>query len=154
MMTCGIEIGVKASESSTQPERGTARISGWGIRDRRGFAALCLIEVLDSSTRTGLLTFIAVLLLAKGLPAGWAALSVPLILAGGMAGKLACGLLAERLGIVRMIVLTEIATSGGRVIPGTKTARFLSLIEMAGYVPLSGRTMEFNEHGHCVSGCN
>jgi MFS-type transporter involved in bile tolerance (Atg22 family) len=30
-----------------------------------------------------------------------------------MAGKLACGLLAERLGIVRMIVVTELATAGG-----------------------------------------
>ncbi len=50
--------------------------------------------------------------------------------------------------------VNEIATSGGKVIPGTKTAKFLSLIEMAGYVPLSGRTMEFNEQGRCVSGCN
>jgi len=86
---------------------------GWGIRDRRGFTALCLIEVLDSSTRTGFMTFIAFLLLAKGLPEHWAVLSVPLTLVGGMAGKLACGLLAERLGIARMIVLTEVATGGG-----------------------------------------
>ncbi|HEY1288003.1 MAG TPA: MFS transporter [Burkholderiales bacterium] len=86
---------------------------GWGIRDRRGFAALCLIEVLDSSTRTGFMTFIAFLLIAKGLPEHWAVLSVPLVLVGGMAGKLACGLLAERLGIARMIVLTELATAGG-----------------------------------------
>ena len=86
---------------------------GWGIRARRGFMALCLIEVLDSSTRTGFMTFIAFLLLAKGLPEHWAVLSVPLVLVGGMAGKLACGLLAERLGIARMIVLTEVATGGG-----------------------------------------
>ena len=86
---------------------------GWGIRERRGFTALCLIEVLDSSTRTGFMTFIAFLLLAKGVPEHWAVLSVPLVLVGGMAGKLACGLLAERLGIARMIVLTEVATAGG-----------------------------------------
>jgi FSR family fosmidomycin resistance protein-like MFS transporter len=89
------------------------KTSGWGIRDRRRFTALCLIEVLDSSTRSAFLTFIAFLLLAKGLPEGWAVLSVPLVLVGGMAGKLACGLLAERLGIVRMIVLTELATGCG-----------------------------------------
>jgi hypothetical protein len=40
-------------------------------------------------------------------------LAVPLILTGGMAGKLACGLIAERLGIVRTIVITEIATGLG-----------------------------------------
>jgi L-ascorbate metabolism protein UlaG (beta-lactamase superfamily) len=50
--------------------------------------------------------------------------------------------------------VNEIATSGGKVVPGTKTARFLSLIEMAGHVPLSGRTMGFDKQGHCVAGCN
>ena len=89
------------------------KTEGWGIRDRRGFTALCLIEILDSSTRTGFLTFIAFVLIAKGLPEGWAVLSVPLILVGGMAGKLACGFLAERLGVVRMIVITEVATGCG-----------------------------------------
>jgi L-ascorbate metabolism protein UlaG (beta-lactamase superfamily) len=50
--------------------------------------------------------------------------------------------------------VNEVATTGGRVVPGTKTARFLSLIEMAGYVPLSGRTMGFDAQGRCVAGCN
>jgi len=50
-------------------------------------------------------------MIAKNLPAGWAALSVPLAMLGGMAGKLACGLLAERVGIIRTIVVTEIATA-------------------------------------------
>ena len=89
------------------------KVEGWGIRDRQGFTALCLIEILDSSTRTAFLTFIAFVLIGKGLPDGWAILSVPLILVGGMAGKLACGYLAERLGVVRMIVITEMATGCG-----------------------------------------
>jgi MFS family permease len=89
------------------------KAAGWGIRDARGFAALCLIEVVDSTTRTSFLTFIAFLLIARGFPERWAAAAVPLVLVGGMAGKLACGLLAERLGIVRMIVVTELATAAG-----------------------------------------
>jgi len=56
---------------------------------------------------------LAFLMIAKGLPEGWAALSVPLILIGGMAGKLACGFLAERIGIIRTVVITEIATGCG-----------------------------------------
>ena len=100
--------------SSPRPARGPAQMAaGWGIRDRHRFAALCLIEILDSSTRTGFLTFIAFLLIAGGLSQGWAAASVPLVFIGGMAGKLACGYLAERLGIVRMIVVTELATACG-----------------------------------------
>ncbi|MGH8633655.1 MAG: MFS transporter [Burkholderiales bacterium] len=86
---------------------------GWGIRNPQGYAALCAIDVLDSGTRSAYLTFIAFLMIARGLPEGWAALSVPLILIGGMAGKLACGFLAERLGVIRTIVITEIATGSG-----------------------------------------
>jgi MFS family permease len=87
--------------------------AGWGISNRQGFTALCLIEVIDTSVRTGFLTFIAFLMIARDLPAGWAALSVPLILIGGMAGKLACGFLAERMGIIRTIVALEIANGCG-----------------------------------------
>lgn len=105
---------------------------GWGIRDRRGFVALCLIEILDSSTRTGFLTLIAFLLIDKGLPNGWAVLAVPLILVGGMAGKLACGMLAERVGIIRTIIITEIATAIGIVaavaLPGTGVMLLLPLL--------------------------
>jgi MFS family permease len=97
-----------AARPAAVPARG-----GWGIRNRRSFIALCLIEIVDSSTRVGFLTLIAFLMIEKGLPTGWAALSVPLILVGGMAGKLACGLLAERVGIIRTIVITEVATGTG-----------------------------------------
>lgn len=107
-------IAGRETASSAAPVRDTGkRKAGWGIRNRRGFLALCLIELVDSSTRVGFLTLIAFLMIEKGLPTGWAALSVPLILVGGMAGKLACALLAERVGIVRTIVITEIATAAG-----------------------------------------
>jgi FSR family fosmidomycin resistance protein-like MFS transporter len=109
--------------------------SGWGIRNPQGFTALCLIEVLDSSTRTGFLTFIAFLLIDKGIPEGWAALAVPLILTGGMAGKLACGFLAERVGIVKTIVITEVATGVGILatlaLPGFGVMLILPLIGVA-----------------------
>ena len=119
--------------------------AGWGIKNPQGFTALCLIEILDSSTRTGFLTFIAFVLLAKGMPEGWAVLSVPLILVGGMAGKLACGFLAERFGIVRMIVMTEVATGLGILatlaLPGTWSFLLLPLIG----VVLNGTIGDFVE---------
>ena len=108
------------------------KVKGWGIRSPQGFTALCLIEILDSSTRTGFLTFIAFLLISRGVPEGWAALSVPLILVGGMAGKLACGFLAERVGIVRSIAITEVATGTGILLtlalPGLAAFMILPLI--------------------------
>jgi len=101
----------RPAQSAATPDE--PKVSGWGIRDKQGFAALCLIDVLDSSTRSGFLTLVAFLLIARGLPEGWAAMSVPLILIGGMAGKLACGLLAERFGVARMVIITEAATGFG-----------------------------------------
>jgi MFS transporter, FSR family, fosmidomycin resistance protein len=103
----------QAAKTTPEAALPTKKAAGWGIRNPQGFTALCLIEILDSSTRTGFLTFIAFVLIGRGLPEGWAVLSVPLILVGGMAGKLACGFLAERLGIVRMIIITEVATGVG-----------------------------------------
>jgi FSR family fosmidomycin resistance protein-like MFS transporter len=121
-----------AATDATAEAKPARKVRGWGIRNRQGFTALCLIEIIDSSTRVGFLTFIAFLMIDKGLPAGWAALSVPLILVGGMAGKLACGLLAERLGITRTIVITEIATGIGimltLVLPGIAAFLLLPLI--------------------------
>lgn len=89
------------------------KTQGWGIRNKPAFAALCVVDMVDSATRTAFLTFIAFLLIARGIPDGWAAMAVPIVLVGGMAGKYFCGVLAERLGVIRTIVITEAATGIG-----------------------------------------
>ena len=87
--------------------------SDWGIRDLRGFQALSLIQVIDSSTRTGLLTFLPFLLIAKGSSVRAVGFALMLVFAGGAAGKFACGVLAERLGVIRTVIITETATGVG-----------------------------------------
>ena len=87
--------------------------SNWGIRDLRGFQALSLIQVIDSSTRTGLLTFLPFLLIAKGSSVRAVGFALMLIFAGGAVGKFACGVLAERLGVIRTVIITETATGVG-----------------------------------------
>jgi MFS transporter, FSR family, fosmidomycin resistance protein len=87
--------------------------SDWGIRDLRGFQALSLIQVIDSSTRTGLLTFLPFLLIAKGSSVRAVGFALMLIFAGGAVGKFACGVLAERLGVIRTVIVTETATGAG-----------------------------------------
>jgi L-ascorbate metabolism protein UlaG (beta-lactamase superfamily) len=47
----------------------------------------------------------------------------------------------------------EAATKGGKVIAGTKTEKFIKASKVPVHLPLSGRTMEFNDDGKCVSGC-
>ena len=111
ILLAGAGAGSRPAREHRHVEAATS--NGWGLRNRQGFVALCAIEVIDGMTRTGFLTFVAFLMLAKGLPEGWAVLSVPLVAAGGMAGKLACGILAERYGTVRTIVFTELASAAG-----------------------------------------
>ena len=87
--------------------------AGWGIRDARGFQALSAIGMIDNSTRSGLLTFLPFVLVAKGLSVAGVGGALALVFAGGAMGKFVCGVVAERVGIVRTVVLTEAATSVG-----------------------------------------
>jgi MFS transporter, FSR family, fosmidomycin resistance protein len=87
--------------------------SGWGIRDLRGFQALTAIGMIDNATRTGFLTFLPFVLIAKGSSVAGVGTALALLFAGGAVGKFACGLVAERLGVIRTVVLTETATAVG-----------------------------------------
>ena len=47
----------------------------------------------------------------------------------------------------------EAATKGGKVITGTRTDTFIKATGVPVYIPLSGRTMEFDRSGQCIAGC-
>lgn len=47
----------------------------------------------------------------------------------------------------------EAATKAGKVIAGTRTDTFIKVSQMPVHIPLSGRSMEFNNKGMCVTGC-
>lgn len=47
----------------------------------------------------------------------------------------------------------EPATEGGQLKAGTKTATFKAATKVPVHLPLSGKTMEFDGKGTCVSGC-
>jgi L-ascorbate metabolism protein UlaG (beta-lactamase superfamily) len=47
----------------------------------------------------------------------------------------------------------EVATKGGKVLPGTKTETFGKAVAVPVHIPLSGKTMEFDNSGKCVAGC-
>jgi MFS family permease len=90
-----------------------AALSGWGIRDLKGFQALTAIGMIDNATRTGFLTFLPFALIAKGSSVAGVGTALALLFAGGAVGKFACGVVAERLGVIRTVVLTEAATALG-----------------------------------------
>ena len=84
-----------------------------GIRDRRAFTAISVIHVIDNSTRTGFLTFLPFLLIGKGATVQTVGLALMLVFIGGAVGKFACGALADRVGVIRTVVVTELATGAG-----------------------------------------
>jgi L-ascorbate metabolism protein UlaG (beta-lactamase superfamily) len=47
----------------------------------------------------------------------------------------------------------EVATKNGKLIAGTRAGTFTKASKVPVYLPLSGRTMEFNGTGKCVAGC-
>jgi MFS transporter, FSR family, fosmidomycin resistance protein len=99
------------------PEPGThkprAAASPAQPRQRLGFPLLLSIGVLDSGTRMGFLAFLPFVLQAKGASTPTIGIALTLVFAGGAAGKLACGLLGARLGVLRTVLLTELATALG-----------------------------------------
>ena len=86
---------------------------GWGIRNAWGFSLLSTVHGIDSGSRTVFLTYLPFLLLGKGLGLNLMGLALGLTFAGGATGKFVCGVLAERLGIIRTVILTEAATALG-----------------------------------------
>ena len=82
-------------------------------RPRRGFPVLMALGMVDSATRSAFLTFLPFLLVAKGADLPTIGIALALVFAGGAAGKLACGFLGARIGVLRTVLLTEGATALG-----------------------------------------
>jgi MFS transporter, FSR family, fosmidomycin resistance protein len=75
------------------------------------FLVLLTTGIIDSATRMGFLTFLPFLLKAKGADLPTIGLALTLVFAGGAAGKLVCGFLGARLGVVATVCLTEGVTA-------------------------------------------
>ncbi len=104
---------LRAGGPTAAATAGPTSSTTWGIRNGRGFLALSAVGLIDSATRAGFLTFLPFALVAKGSTTAGVGVALALVFAGGAAGKLVCGLLAERLGVIRTVVITEAATAIG-----------------------------------------
>lgn len=108
-----------------------------GVAPPRGpYWLLMTIHVIDSLTRSGYLTFLPFLLTAKGASLPVLGTALALLFAGGAAGKLACGWLGMRIGVLRTVYLTEGLTALAIV-----AALFLPLGAVLALLPLLGLSL-------------
>jgi predicted MFS family arabinose efflux permease len=118
-MAVGAALWTLADQNRVNPSPPPAeakpviKARGWGIQDRKSFSALLTIGIIDIAARNALLTFLPFLLLQKGIPVAQVGFTLTLLFAGGAVGKFVCGVLAEWLGIIPMVVGTEILTAIG-----------------------------------------
>lgn len=78
-----------------------------GATPRGPFRLLLAIGMTDSAVRAGFLTFLPFLLTSKGASLSMLGLALSLLFAGGAAGKLVCGWLGDRFGVLPLVVATE-----------------------------------------------
>lgn len=109
------------SRPSAAPQKTKSPI---GTGSTTGLRALILTGTLDSAVRMGFLTFLPFLLAAKGAGTAGIGLALTLLFIGGAFGKLFCGYLGARIGMMRTVWLTESSTA--------------LLIVAAVYLPLTG----------------
>ncbi len=116
LLLLGMGMGGPSAKVAKEKSIGNSQApiaGGWGISDHTGFGALSAIGVIDGAGRSGFLTFLPFLLIDKGADVEIVGVALTLTFIGGTTGKFFCGLLAERLGIIRTVVLTEAITGVG-----------------------------------------
>ncbi len=116
VMTAGLYLMLRRVQIGGNDIKSTAascQSHGWGIENKKGFLSLALIGFIDSAVRTSLIIFLPFVLISKGMPMESGGLALSLLFIGGAFGKFACGILAEKIGVIRSIVITEAVTGLG-----------------------------------------
>jgi MFS transporter, FSR family, fosmidomycin resistance protein len=96
-------------------EAGAATESG-RAQSRVGFWLLLAVGVLDSATRMGFLIFLPFLLEHKGASLPEVGMALALVFLGGAAGKITCGWLGARIGVLRTVLATEGGTAAAIIL--------------------------------------
>jgi len=112
---CAVGLSLRGVASRKMPELHADPKPGTGnaraMVPRGGFGLLLTIGIIDSATRMSFLTFLPFLLQAKGADVAEIGAALSLLFAGGAAGKLVCGFLGGRLGVLPTVLITEGGTA-------------------------------------------
>ncbi|QJT82280.1 MFS transporter [Kosakonia sp. MUSA4] len=105
------QVATLAGKEATQQKQPASSAKLPEPLRKRAFTALCVIGSIDNATRTGTLTFLPFLMAARGASATQIGFALTLIFIGGAFGKLVCGVLATKLGVIKTVAASEIITS-------------------------------------------
>jgi MFS family permease len=94
-------------------QKRASKINDWGITNKGAFTTLSAIGMVDTGVRIGIIAFGPFLFIQKGLRAESVGFALSVLFIGGAAGKFICGVLAERVGIIATVVITECITGFG-----------------------------------------
>nr|WP_314525786.1 MFS transporter [uncultured Pseudomonas sp.] len=119
------QVSESTSTKNTKPFSASGSVTG--------LRALILTGTLDSAVRMGFLTFLPFLLQAKGAGTAGIGLALTLLFIGGAFGKLLCGYLGARIGMMKTVWLTETSTALLIV-----AAVYVPLAELMAMLPLLG----------------
>jgi MFS transporter, FSR family, fosmidomycin resistance protein len=113
-IVCAIGFAVAAAIALYMPIGGVATAKaphGSRVVARGGFALLLCVGILDSAVRMGFLTYLPLLLKAKGASLQTVGLALALVFIGGAGGKFLCGWLGARIGLLGAVIGTEAGTA-------------------------------------------
>lgn len=124
LMAAGLLWWLIPAQVEPASAQGKAFTANAGRGSVGGLRALVLTGTLDSAVRMGFLTFLPFLLQAKGAGTAGIGLALMMLFVGGAFGKLLCGYLGVRIGMMKTVWLTEFSTA--------------ALIILAVYLPFYG----------------
>ncbi|AWV04331.1 MFS transporter [Burkholderia sp. JP2-270] len=133
VVSAGLLWWLIPSHGAPHAARETIPKAAIGSGSSGGLRALLATGALDSAVRMGFLTFLPFLLKSKGAGTAGIGLALTLLFVGGAFGKLFCGYLGARIGMMKTVWLTESATSLLIVV-----AVFSPLFAMMAILPLLG----------------
>ncbi|MYM68673.1 MFS transporter [Pseudoduganella sp. FT55W] len=117
---------IPSAPPASHAERAAKAANGSGAHrgSASGLRALLATGTLDSTVRMGFLTFLPFLLKSKGAGTAGIGIALSLLFVGGAFGKLFCGYLGARIGMMKTVWVTESMTS--------------VLVALAVWLPLAG----------------
>jgi len=148
----GVIYRKRANAYTLTKDESVEKSNSWGIKHPKKFILLSIVGIIDGMVRTALLTYLPFLFLQKGIEAQRSGFLLTLLFTGGAMGKLGCGFLTDRLGSLKMILITEILTGFFILLfPFVRVSPMIGLLVLCGFALNGTSTVLYSSIAELVS---